>query len=146
MGRGGALRPGAVVPALLIAVAAVGCANPGDGPGDGPGGSGAAPTAAASSATASSAAPRPMSRAESCESAVGYWAREMLDGHEPYGDYQSMGLSNRQYDVLREVLATARATRRDQGVRPARELMTRRIRQACAEAYRDGGPSDGPWQ
>ncbi|GHA98386.1 hypothetical protein GCM10010330_60620 [Streptomyces tendae] len=79
-------------------------------------------------------------------SAVGYWAREMLDGGEPYGDYQSMGLSNRQYDILREVVDEARAAKRKQGARAAGELIDRRVRQACADGYRDGGPSRGPWQ
>ncbi|WP_399883877.1 hypothetical protein ACGH7X_10195 [Streptomyces sp. BBFR51] len=138
MGRGGALGPGAVVAASLIAVAAVGCGDFGDGAG----GSGAP----GHHASASSVPPRAVSGARLCVSAVGYWAREMLDGGEPYGDYQSMGLSNRQYDVLREVVDTARATRRDQGTRAARKLMDRQVRAACAEAYRDGGPSDGPWQ
>ncbi|TDT36462.1 hypothetical protein EV562_108290 [Streptomyces sp. BK208] len=79
-------------------------------------------------------------------SAVAYWAREMLAGREPYGDYQSMGLSNRQYDILREVVDAARATRRDQGAQEAEELIGRRTRRACAEDYRDAGPSRGPWQ
>ncbi|WP_245235281.1 hypothetical protein [Streptomyces violaceorubidus] len=79
-------------------------------------------------------------------SAVGYWAREMLDGGEPYGDYQSMGLSNRQYGILREVVEAARAAQRDQGTRQARELIDRQVRRACAEGYRDGAPSHGPWQ
>ncbi|MFA3874484.1 hypothetical protein ABS735_12455 [Streptomyces sp. MMCC 100] len=79
-------------------------------------------------------------------SAVGYWAREMLDGGEPYGDYQSMGLSNRQYDILREVVDAARTLKRDQGAQEADELIGRQVRLACAEGYRDGGPSNGPWQ
>ncbi|MGW4545753.1 hypothetical protein ACWEN4_05140 [Streptomyces violaceorubidus] len=78
--------------------------------------------------------------------AVGYWAREMLDGGEPYGDYQSMGLSNRQYDVLREVVDAARARERDQGAPATKELIDRHVRRTCAGRYRDGGPSVGPWQ
>ncbi len=78
--------------------------------------------------------------------AVGYWAREMLDGGEPYGDYQSMGLSNRQYGILRQVVDAARTAKRARGARAADELIDRRTHRACAESYRDGGPSRGPWQ
>ncbi|WP_203722098.1 hypothetical protein, partial [Streptomyces coelicoflavus] len=105
---------------------------------------GAAHSAPASPAT--SGPPRPLSGAELCVSAVGYWAYEMLDGGEPYGDYQSMGLSNRQYDILRQVVEAARAAKRTQGARAAGELIGRRTREACAEGYRDGGPSRGPWR
>ena len=141
MGRGGALRRGPAALTLVAAVVVVGCGNSGDGRGG--------PTGAARDASASfpsSPSPRPLSGAELCVSAVGYWAREMLDGGEPYGDYQSMGLSNRQYDILREVVDAARTAKRDQGARAARELIDRQVRQACTDGYRDGGPSRGPWQ
>ncbi|MFG2677998.1 hypothetical protein [Streptomyces sp. NPDC048392] len=140
MGRGGALRRAQAAPTpalvltLLIAAAAVGCG----GSGDGAGGSGAAHS--------TSAPPRAVSGEQLCVSAVGYWARETLDGRESYGDYQSMGLSDRQYGVLREVLDAARATERDRGARAAGTSIDRQVRQACAEGYRDGGPSDGPWR
>nr|WP_240330623.1 hypothetical protein [Streptomyces sp. CB09001] len=137
--------------ALLIGVSVAGC---GSGSDDGGGGSaGTAPSASPSSpvspsATSSPSAspPRPLSGAELCVSAVGYWARETLDGGVPYGDYQSMGLSNRQYDILREVVAAARAAKREQGARAAGELIDRQVRRTCSERYRDGGPSVGPWQ
>ncbi|MFF0586623.1 hypothetical protein ACFYWD_11705 [Streptomyces sp. NPDC003781] len=138
MGRGGALRRGRTALALVTAVVAVGCGNSGDGTGGSARG--------ASASAASPASRQPLSGAELCVSAVGYWAREMLDGTEPYGDYQSMGLSNRQYDILREVVAEARAAQRDQGARAAGELADRRVRQECTDGYRDGGPSRGPWQ
>ncbi|OMI90035.1 hypothetical protein ACGH52_10520 [Streptomyces sp. BBFR25] len=141
MGRGGALRRGRAALTLLAAVVVVGCGNSGDGPGGSPG---AARGASVSSPPSPS--PRPLSGAELCVSAVGYWAREMLDGGEPYGDYQSMGLSNRQYDILREVVDAARARERDQGAPAADESIDRQVRRACAERYRDGGPSVGPWQ
>ncbi|GAA5001876.1 hypothetical protein [Streptomyces hyderabadensis] len=138
MGRGGALRRGRTALALATMVVAVGCGNSGDGAGGSARG--------ASASAASPASRQPLSGAELCVSAVGYWAREMLDGTEPYGDYQSMGLSNRQYDILREVVAEARAAQRDQGARAAGELTDRRVRQECTDGYRDGGPSRGPWQ
>ncbi|MFJ7233746.1 hypothetical protein ACIQVF_29865 [Streptomyces tendae] len=144
MGRGGALRRGQAprrgraALTLVAAVVVVGCGNSGDGAGGS--------AEAAHGASASAASPQPLSGAELCVSAVGYWAREMLDGGEPYGDYQSMGLSNRQYDILREVVDEARAAKRNQGARAAGELIDRRVRRACADGYRDGGPSRGPWQ
>ncbi|WP_282086186.1 hypothetical protein [Streptomyces tendae] len=147
MGRAGALRRGRTpgrgraALTLVTAVVVVGCGGSGDQAG---GSAGSAPDSSASAAP--SASRQPLSGAELCVSAVGYWAREILDGGEPYGDYQSMGLSNRQYDILREVVDEARATQRDQGARAAGELLDRRVRQACADGYRDGGPSRGPWQ
>ncbi|WP_328559887.1 hypothetical protein [Streptomyces coelicoflavus] len=144
MGRGGALRPGQAALALVMAVAAAGCG--GSGGSAGPVGTSAGTAHSASTSPAASRPPRPLSGTELCVSAVGYWARAMLDGGEPYGDYQSMGLSNRQYDILRHVVEAARATKRTQDVRAAEELIGRQTREACAEAYRDGGPSRGPWQ
>ncbi|MFI8444878.1 hypothetical protein ACIGKG_30010 [Streptomyces rochei] len=105
----------------------------------------AAPTPPAS-ASASASPRRPLSPAELCTTAVRHWAREALDGATPYGDYQSMGLSDRQYGVLREVLADARAVRSEQGTRAARSLIDRQARARCAEAYREGAPTRGPWR
>ncbi|MGW5089424.1 hypothetical protein [Streptomyces coelicoflavus] len=147
MGRGGALRPGLAALAalaLVMAVAAAGCGGRG-GSGD-PAGASTGTAHSAPMSPATSGPPRPPSRAELCVSAVGYWAHEMLDGGKPYGDYQSMGLSNRQYDILRQVVEAARAAKRTQGVRAAEELIGHQAREACAEGYRDGGPSHGPWR
>lgn len=108
-------------------------------------GSGAA-TPATTPASVSPSARGPLAGVELCTSAVGYWARRILDGGTLYGDYQSMGLSNRQYDILREVVAAARSTQREHGDRAAEELTARRVHETCAERYRDGGPSEGPWQ
>ncbi|MFH9415535.1 hypothetical protein [Streptomyces rochei] len=96
--------------------------------------------------SASASPRRPLSPAELCTTAVRHWAREALDGATPYGDYQSMGLSDRQYGVLREVLADARAVRSDHGTRAARSLIDRQARDRCAEAYREGTPTRGPWR
>jgi hypothetical protein len=101
---------------------------------------------AASPETASATTQQPLSPADLCVDAVQYWAREMMNGATPYGDYQSMGLSNRQYDVLREVAAAARTARREQGNDAAEKLIGHQARVACADRYRDGGPTDGPWQ
>ncbi|MFF8091515.1 hypothetical protein [Streptomyces sp. NPDC016675] len=149
MGRGGAswawptrrfrFAPGLLTLALTLPLtaAAVGCAGPGEETGG---------TGASAPASASRTAQPPLTGEELCTSAVGYWAREMLAGATPYGDYQSMGLSNRQYDILREVVDAARATKRTQGPRAARELISRQVARECADHYRDGGPTEGPWQ
>ncbi|MFF6997024.1 hypothetical protein ACFY93_19000 [Streptomyces sp. NPDC008313] len=79
-------------------------------------------------------------------SAVGYWARELSARPDSYGDYQSMGLSNRQYDILRKVVDAARARTRGQDGPADEESTQRQVRRACARQYRHGGPSGGPWQ
>ncbi|WP_193776201.1 hypothetical protein [Streptomyces sp. E2N166] len=135
--------PGLLALALTLPTAALGsgCGNSGaERPGSG---DTARPTA---SASASAPAQGSLSPAELCTSAVGYWAREILAGSTPYGDYQSMGLSNPQYDILRKVVDAAQATERDQGPRAADELIGRQVRDSCAAHYRTGAPSDGPWQ
>ncbi|MFI5856951.1 hypothetical protein [Streptomyces parvulus] len=137
MGRGQALWPGAARRLLLSALPAVtavtvaACGNSVD--------------QVAGSGTGATT-PKPPAPEEACVSGVGHWARALLDGAEPYGDYQSMGLSNRQYDILREVVAAAREAARDQGTRRARELMARQVREACEKEYADGGPREGAWR
>ena len=139
MGRGQAPWPGAaarrVLLGALMAFAAVTAVSCGSNSVDQEAGSGT-----------SGATTEPPSPAEACVGAVGHWARELLAGREPYGDYQSMGLSNRQYGVLREVVAAARAAERDRGDRAALEPIDRQVREACEEQYAGGAPSDGPWQ
>ncbi|MEW2449900.1 hypothetical protein AB0896_20430 [Streptomyces parvulus] len=137
MGRGQALWPGAARRLLLSALPAVtavtiaACGNSvGQVAGSGTG----------------ATTPKPPAPGEACVSGVGHWARALLDGAEPYGDYQSMGLSNRQYDILREVVAAARDAAREQGTRRARELMARQVREACEKEYADGGPREGAWR
>ncbi|GAA5065880.1 hypothetical protein [Streptomyces similanensis] len=85
------------------------------------------------------------SPARLCADVVAHWARETLDDGV-YGDYQSMGLSNGQYEILRRIVAAARPVRQRQGDRAADELIVRRANAACAERYRDGAPGKGPWQ
>ncbi len=101
---------------------------------------------ASASASASASAQPTLSPQELCTTAVRHWARELLDGVTPYGDYQSMGLSNRQYDILREVANAARAAERDQGARAARTLIDQQAHAKCADAYRGGGSTEGPWR
>ncbi|MFE1026178.1 hypothetical protein ACFW5I_16710 [Streptomyces sp. NPDC058818] len=154
MGRGKAPWPGAAArrfrfaPGLLAlaltlptAALSVGCGNSGaERPGSGVT---ARPTA---SASASASTQGSLSPEELCRSAVGYWAREILAGSTPYGDYQSMGLSNAQYDILRKVVDAAQVTKRDQGPRADDKLIDRQVSDSCADQYRAGAPGDGPWQ
>lgn len=99
-----------------------------------------------------SPSPQVTSDVELCTKLVGHWSREVLDG-DTYGDYQSMGLSNGQYDILREVVDAARAAERAAERRTPRqsaestgELIDREARRGCTQWYRDGGPGEGPWQ
>ncbi|MEV5436301.1 hypothetical protein AB0K80_09750 [Streptomyces sp. NPDC052682] len=136
MATGGALRPRAalgpvLLASLLLAAPATGC---------GP------PDTARTPATAPAApAPRTTSPADLCARVVAYWSRRTLDSGT-YGDYQSMGLSNRQYEILREVVEAARAERERQGPQAADALVGREARERCAGRHRDGGPGKGPWQ
>ncbi|GHD84213.1 hypothetical protein [Streptomyces naganishii] len=132
--RGGG-RPGAwgrLVFVLLLAglAGSAGC-----------GAGGGAPTAAGPSASPS---PRTTSAEELCASVVTYWSRKVLDSHT-YGDYQSMGLSNGQYEILRQVVDRARSVKRRQGAAAADESIGRGARRGCADWYRAGGPRKGPW-
>ncbi|QHA09570.1 hypothetical protein GQF42_12935 [Streptomyces broussonetiae] len=124
---------GSALPALLLATAC-----------DGPGGTGHRagpdPPPAPSPYAASSA-----SAADLCTRLVAHWSREVLDG-TTYGDYQSMGLSNGEYEILRDVVNAARSMKRRQGAGGAGELIDRQARSACAERYRYGAPSESPWQ
>lgn len=137
MRTGGASRPAAVAGCWLALVlvtsgACAGCGSPASG----------RPAAAPRTASAAPSATRSEAL---CARVVTYWSRKVLDGHT-YGDYQTMGLSNGQYDLLRDVVGAARVTRKRQGAAAADRLIVRRARQGCRDWYRTGGPSNGPWQ
>ncbi|MFG3306059.1 hypothetical protein [Streptomyces wuyuanensis] len=118
----------AVFAAALAALA--GCADPGSGTGPRP-----------------SPSPRTTPPQELCTRLVTQWAHRLIaDGGSGYGDYQSMGLSNGQYEILRTVLDAARAEARDNGPDAARELTERLAERSCTERYRGGVPTEGPWQ
>ncbi|MGV9244070.1 hypothetical protein [Streptomyces sp. NPDC003710] len=141
MATGGAPRPGLTLLGLwlgltvLTGVTTAACAA-------GSGSAGARSTEAAASA---SAPPRAASPDELCARVVAYWSRKVLDS-DTYGDYQSMGLSNGQYEILRTVVDAARAEKRRQGVPAADRLIDRQAHEGCADWYRTGGPGKGPWQ
>ncbi|MGB8943625.1 MAG: hypothetical protein WCD21_25855 [Streptomyces sp.] len=81
-----------------------------------------------------------------CTALIAKWGRQIYDsGKETYGDYQSMGLSNGQYLILRDTLDLARAERSRHGADAGRKLLTREARERCAKRYRHGQPSGGPW-
>lgn len=140
MGTGAVPRPGLTVFGLwsglvfLTGGLATGCGNSGTVDGS--------RTGRTVSAPASSRATPPE---ELCARVVAYWSRRVLDG-DTYGDYQTMGLSNGQYEILRTVVDAARAVKKRQGARAADVLIDHRAREGCADWYRRGGPSKGPWQ
>ncbi|WP_438304337.1 hypothetical protein ACSHXN_30125 [Streptomyces sp. HUAS TT11] len=139
MATGGGPRPGvtalgsALGLALLAGGLATACDNSGSVGGSSSGQAGVSPSARTTPAQ------------ELCARVVGYWSRKVLDS-ETYGDYQTMGLSNGQYEILRAVVDDARAVKRRQGAQAAERLIDRRAHEGCADWYRTGGPSNGPWQ
>lgn len=137
MRTGGAARPATVAGCGLALVlvaggACAGCGSPDSG----------SRTAATRTAPASPSATAPEAL---CARVVTYWSRKVLNSHT-YGDYQTMGLSNGQYEILRDVVDAARVTKKRQGAAAADRLIVRRVRQGCLDWYRTGGPSNGPWQ
>ncbi|MFI5961779.1 hypothetical protein ACIA8J_06390 [Streptomyces asoensis] len=124
-------------PALLAGLLTAGCGSPGAA--DAQSGPPAPPPASPS------AGPSTTSPGELCTRVVAHWAREVLDSTS-YGDYQSMGLSNGQYDILRTVVDAARTARKHQGASAADELIDRETSERCAARYRPGSPTEGPWQ
>ncbi|MFH0176706.1 hypothetical protein ACIA6D_05180 [Streptomyces cacaoi] len=139
MTTGGAPRAGAagrllgpVLPAaLLTGLLATGC--------------GASGSAGASGTPSSPPPPSTTAPEELCTRIVAHWSRQVLDS-ATYGDYQSMGLSNGQYEILRTVVDAARAAKKHQGADAADELIDREAAEGCADRYRSGGPTEGPWQ
>ena len=139
MRTGGVSRPGLTVCgvwlglALLTSTVATGCGT-----------SGRSDATSTGLAASPSTSPRATPDEELCTRVVAYWSRKVLDAHT-YGDYQSMGLSNGQYEILRTVVDTARAEKRLRGAASAGKLIERQARAGCAAWYRTGGPSKGPW-
>ncbi|CAL9593207.1 hypothetical protein SUDANB126_05279 [Streptomyces sp. enrichment culture] len=127
-----------LVAVLLAGPAATGCGAAGSGH------AGRTPSAGADGGRTTPPSPRVTSDEDLCTKLVGHWSREVLNGRT-YGDYQSMGLSGGQYDVLREVVDSARAAQR-QGAADVGRLIDREAREGCVEWYRAGGPDKGPWR
>jgi hypothetical protein len=127
---------GLALPALLWTAACDGPAAPG---------AAARSSPSPSPSERSSPSPSKTSAADLCTRLVAHWSREVLDGGT-YGDYQSMGLSNGEYEILRDVVEAARAVRGRQGDASADKLIDRQAHAACAERYRHGAPTESPWQ
>lgn len=140
MGRGGTSQAlvASFAAVLLAGSTVTGCGATGSGP------SGRASPAGADGGRTTSPSPRVTSDEDLCTKLVGHWARQVLNGRT-YGDYQSMGLSGGQYDILREVVDSARTAER-QGTADLGQLIDREAREGCAEWYRAGGPGKGPWR
>ncbi|MFF8583546.1 hypothetical protein [Streptomyces althioticus] len=139
MGRGGTSRSAGAFSAPLLAVLAAaltvtGCTTDDSG----------TRASARPASTATAPSPEATSDVDLCVSIVRHWSREVLDGRG-YGDYQSMGMSGGQYDILREVVDAARAARR-QGTRNVDMLTERQAREGCTAWYRSGGPGERPWR
>ncbi|MFE0258047.1 hypothetical protein [Streptomyces sp. NPDC059010] len=134
MTTGGARRTGAVLAlALLAAGLAAGCGQPG-----------ARDATDKAGASANSPSPSATPPARLCAQIIGYWSRRTLDD-DTYGDYQSMGLSDGQYEILRKVVDAARAERKRADAPSAERLIDRRARELCEKRYRNGEPTGGPW-
>lgn len=89
--------------------------------------------------------PATTSPEELCARIVAYWSRRQLKG-DTNGDYQEMGLSDGQYEILRDVVDAARAEREHGDTEAADRLVDQKAREGCQEWYRKGGPSKGPWE
>ncbi|MEV5980250.1 hypothetical protein [Streptomyces sp. NPDC052114] len=127
------IRLCALALALPLTLATAGCGDSGTPDADG-------------TTTPPTASPGTTAPADLCATVIAKWARKIYDsGDSGYGDYQSMGLSNGQYMILRDILDAARAERKRTSTDDGRQLIDRQARKRCAERYRDGGPSGGPW-
>ncbi|GGX54378.1 hypothetical protein [Streptomyces minutiscleroticus] len=147
MTTAGASRPGAALGRRLGAALLTGGLVAGCGAADAPGGRATDAPGPRAGRAASGAPPSPSATPpqDLCARVVAYWSREALDG-DTYGDYQSMGLSNGQYEILRAVVDAARPVRERDGREAAQRLVDREARRGCDAWYRDGGPGEGPWQ
>ncbi|MCX5196648.1 hypothetical protein OOK31_22605 [Streptomyces sp. NBC_00249] len=100
--------------------------------------------------TPATPAPHTTTPQELCTALITHWAGVVLDGGEGQDavhlDYQAMGLSGGQNEILRTVLDLARPVQRTQGRDAARALTAREASARCAERYRSGAPTGGPWQ
>ncbi|MFD7029838.1 hypothetical protein ACFWAR_17530 [Streptomyces sp. NPDC059917] len=154
MGSGPAPRGAlAACAATLLAAALTGCSGPDRDAGrDTPAGTSPPPAGAAP-------APRPTSPEDLCTALITHWAGVVLDGDgagDPVGlDYQSMGLSGDQNEILRAVLADARAEGRAKAPEgasaadaAARRVVDRGARERCAAHHRSAATATatgGPW-
>lgn len=128
---------------MAVALLALpGPALAGCGGADGP--SGAAPGSPSASASAAPTAAPTLSPVELCTKAVVYWTNEMLDAGTDTGlDYQSMGLSDSQYRIVRDLYAKARDGGPDGLVEREAPQRCRDSARATQGASESGSPRGG---
>jgi len=78
----------------------------------------------------------PKTRVQSCVESVDYWATEILKAfRDPGYDYQHMGLSDAQYQMVREIVAMAKPVKERDGLPAALALVDREAQRRCQERY-----------
>ncbi|RSS78548.1 hypothetical protein EF918_20560 [Streptomyces sp. WAC06614] len=103
-------------------------------------------TGGAGGGTPAAPAPHSTSPQELCTSLITHWTAAILAGAPEAGlDYQAMGLSGGQNEILRDIVVAARAELRTGGPDAARALTAREAERRCADRYRTGTPTGGPW-
>ncbi|MFJ5548378.1 hypothetical protein [Streptomyces sp. NPDC093225] len=108
---------------------------------------GAPPAPSARPASTTPASPRPATPQELCTRLVAEWTHRVLDGGpHSHLDYQEMGLSGGQYEILRAAVAAGRAAGAKEGPAAAHDAAGAEVERGCAERYRHGTPTGGPWQ
>ena len=71
--------------------------------------------------------------AEACALQVGYWASELLDAKSDKGyDYQEMGLTDADYQLVLAITGQARKVRRTAGRAEALAFVKREAQRRCA--------------
>ncbi|MEV7419990.1 hypothetical protein [Streptomyces sp. NPDC089919] len=92
-------------------------------------------------------APTTTSPQELCSRIVTHWAHRVLDdGPHGHLDYQEMGLSGGQYEILRAAVAAARALPPGTSPAAAHAKAAAEVARGCEARYRAGTPTGGPWQ
>ncbi|WP_405612020.1 hypothetical protein [Streptomyces sp. NBC_00076] len=132
--------------ALLTGGLLTGCGDssaPDGAPGEAPSGMAGVPGGATTGTR--SPTPETTSPQDLCTRIVTYWSRRQLKD-DTYGDYQSMGLSNGQYEILMDAVDAARAEWKRGDTKAAERSIDRTARTGCEKWYRNGGPGKGPWQ
>jgi hypothetical protein len=90
---------------------------------------------AVTSTTSTTAAPASpgVSLVDECASAIAYWTGQALTPGADQGyDYQEMGLSASEYQILQDVISLARPVARQSGVPAAQAFAQRTARPRCA--------------
>jgi hypothetical protein len=88
--------------------------------------------ARAAEATTSS---RLRTAAETCAVQVGYWAGEVIKpGYQEYGDYQKMGLTAANYQLVLDIAKEAKQLRKTATAEQTLAFITREATRRCAAA------------